>query len=238
MSDPLANVKRLTALLRSKMAPQKIVERVTQSGYEYLRDYYQNLAQTWKNKIGGKSYYWNSVVKSAGMRVNGSRGEFGISRVGVNLLYYGGTVTPGKSMANPGGKPTKRLAMPARAEAYGRIPGSIGGLKIKWVQNPETGYMQMALVSGDGGATNRTGKAVMLKGKKIAKRGKNKGKEVDTTIADAGGTVYFWLIRSAVIKPHPTARPTKKAVFDHLSEAQRNYIASVRNEAMALRGAQ
>lgn len=91
------------------------------------------------NKLGGqRTHYWGEARNSVNVTSDENGGRINISKVGVALHYYGGTVVPTEK---------KALTIPARAEYHGRRAGEFdlsfvpawgaGGNLIGSLQNEE-----------------------------------------------------------------------------------------------------
>jgi hypothetical protein len=67
---------------------------------------------------GRRSHYWRAAAQSTSWRVEGEHIDIAVAKEGVGLHLKGGSVRPVNA---------KALAIPARAEAYGRLPADFAG---------------------------------------------------------------------------------------------------------------
>ncbi len=103
-----------------------------------------------------------------------------VKQVGIRLHWFGGTVTPGKSISHITGRPTQYLTIPAIAEAHGKSAREIPDLE---------------LVRGQGG------RAIAL-----AQTGGESGRKHKKT----RGMIFYWLVKSATIRSNHDILPTNR----------------------------
>lgn len=89
------------------------------------RAHFDKLDQERANELGGKrTHFWRGVKKSVQNPViaGASTAVVAINHVGFRQRLQGGVIRPGRSMNPRTGRPTRFLAIPLRAEAYGIRP--------------------------------------------------------------------------------------------------------------------
>lgn len=81
------------------------------------------------NALGGpRTNYYAKAAKSTHWQTTGDGVKVSVPHVGIGLLYYGGTVRPGKGISSKTGKPTRRLTIPAIAAAHGKSAAEFNDL--------------------------------------------------------------------------------------------------------------
>lgn len=140
---------------------------------------FQTLAGTNVNRFGVRGGFWNRML--AGTRAGGdaAAGFVAMPRE-VALRFFGGTVFPQKG---------KYLAIPARAEAYGKSPRVFNDLRF------------IPFRSGARALVQR--EQTVLKFGRKRKDGSRKVSGRQT-----GGGVFFWLVPSATIQANRDVIPT------------------------------
>jgi hypothetical protein len=142
---------------------------------------------------GPRGDFWADVISSTESTATSEAATVTLNELGIGLRYYGGEVTPGKSISSYTGELTKALAIPSDKVpvAGGRQirPGKAGILAFIQSRNP--GETVGVLVEG----------ALQ----KIT-RGVNKGK--DRRIPKPGGSLLYTLRTITRHKPDPNILPS------------------------------
>lgn len=142
--------------------------------------------------------FYADAARATTWEADESGGTVSVAHRGIRLRFEGGTVRPVNA---------KFLAIPARAEAYGRRPREFDDLQPIFFEH--------------GGALIQTEQQrVQIKGRKSRDGSKaysvKQGEEL-------GGAVMFWLVKSATHDPDPTVLPTDEALqAAALDEVRRN----------------
>jgi hypothetical protein len=159
-----------------------------------VKGYLDDLEDNRPNQLGGaRTHYWSSARQSTSFSLDSDGATVSISRIGMKLHYHGGTVTAGKGISSFSGKPTRYLAIPARAEAHGRKPSDFHDLIPLWGRN---GPYALARSVSTMIATTRSRAKNAASRPFLVKRG-----------SEQGGEVMFWLKESVTLQPDPTVIP-------------------------------
>lgn len=121
-----AGLMLLRARGLAEMVPDLVEGGVMFAVQEHVRTHYQGKP----NKLGAPGTgYWEKVIQSAQSVVSGEAVTVTLRGIGLAMKYHGGTILPGKGISKKTGKPTRMLAIPVAAEAYGKTPGMFGNLE-------------------------------------------------------------------------------------------------------------
>ena len=145
-----------------------------------IQNQFRGLSSSNRNRFGVRGGFWNRMLAGTSARADAQQGVVRMPRE-VALRYFGGIVTPKKS---------KFLAIPARAEAYGKSPRQFNDLRFQ----PFAGKPGGMLVQRDQTRVSYG-------------RARKDGSRKVTTDA-AGGGVFFWLVPMAIIKADRNVLPT------------------------------
>lgn len=165
------------------------------------------------DRLGAEhSGFWADAARNVQVpQIEGDNIAIGINKLGLRLRYYGGTVTPGKSLSWKTGKPTQWLSIPAVADAYGKrtqefdfSAGGVGNLHFVFFR-PDLAALVENLAS-------------------VIKKGRN---GVYKHVASTIGTVIFWLKKSLTYKADPTVLPTDKEMLDAAEEAGQEQLLNI-----------
>lgn len=108
---------RTRVILRSIAAAllsREVREIAGRAGVNTFKGHFRRLDNSRHNKLGGpRSHFWSAAADATNFRVVPEGAEINVAHTGVALRYHGGTVRPVNA---------KALAIPARPEAYGRLP--------------------------------------------------------------------------------------------------------------------
>lgn len=168
---------------------------VEEAAADSIRDHLAKAESGRPNKMGWpRQHWWAKAARSVSSARRPGMVTVSIAQLGFRQRLEGGVIRAGRNISSKTGQPTQWLAIPARAEAYGKRPGEFGNLKFTRI---ETGGF--ALVAATGGATRQR---------------KIKGQIRAAVLRGAEeGLVMFWLRRSVRQKPDPTVLPTEQAMF-------------------------
>ncbi len=158
------------------------------------------------NPLGGvRTHFYSSAAKSVSdPRVRGGEISFTITKIGLAQRWLGGTITAGTGTSSVSGKPTKFLAIPARAEAYNQPPSRFPDLHFV----PRRG--------GGGMLVEALQTKVSIAGRK---------NKTVTRGSEAGGLVMFWLVKEVHQKPDPSVMPTEGELLTASTTAMGQYLA-------------
>jgi len=141
---------------------------------------------------GARTHFYANAAKSVHWPVtNGVGAGFVITWIGLAQRWLGGHIEAGGGTSSASGGPTKYLAIPARAESYGKTPGEFDDLEFV----PR---------KAGGGMLVQTLQTQFVYGKKT----KSGTRDYSTTTV--GGLVMFWLVTSVDQAPDPDVMPTEE----------------------------
>jgi hypothetical protein len=171
----------------------------------YLRDWFFNLDKTKPNKFGGaRTHFFANTARSVQNPViSGGVSSVSINQVGLAARLLGATIHAGVGTSSSSGKPTQFLALPARAEAYGKTPAQFHDLVFIREKRGNGGAMLVQAL--------QTGVSV---GKKAVRR-----------LSEIGGLVMFWLVKQVTIKPDPSLMPTDSQIVQAAVTPAESYLA-------------
>ena len=125
---------QLEALGRMADRPQRIIAGATGSVLKLLQQHFKGRQQE-PNRLGGKkTNFWQAVYRST--QIGEVTDRYGMVVIGEPRFaqkVYGGTIQAGKNISKATGKPTKYLAIPARAEAHGKTPSLMKDMELQFV---------------------------------------------------------------------------------------------------------
>lgn len=140
------------------------------------------------NRLGGqRTHFYSQAAQATTWEAQGGDVRISIAHLGVRQRFLGGVIRPVNK---------KALAIPARAEAYGKTPGEFQDLKLVVFRSGAS-----ALVQADQSLIRfvRSRKDGTIKLKRMGSR---------------GGLVMFWLVKSVRQAPDPGVLPTKQALAE------------------------
>jgi hypothetical protein len=168
-----------------------------------LREHFRSLDSTKANRMGGKrTHFWSQVRKSVHQPelIGGDGVKVAITHVGIAQRYFGGVIVPDRK---------KWLAVPARAEAHGRRPLSFHDLHFVLFRRDLAALVQNYQTQFSYG-----------------RRRKDGTRKLKTE--DAGGGVFYWLVKRVVQRPDPTVLPPRERLIAAAVTAAEEYI-EIRN---------
>jgi hypothetical protein len=162
-----------------------------------LQDHFQNL-DTRGNKLDGRrTHYFADAARSISYETDPDGVTISIHQLGIGLHYFGGTITPVN---------TKYLTIPARSEAHGRRAGEFNNLEILWGRK------------GPYALAERQSQEIKIR--------KRKGQTKLYQGAERGGAIFFWLVKSATIKPNEETLPPEEEIMDTAIQAMLKQLGS------------
>ena len=178
-----------------------------QAAANLVRDHLFALDAERPNQLGGpRTHFYANAAKSVTTpEPDGPDATFTITQIGLAQRWLGGEIKPGGGTSSVTGNPTKYLAIPARAEAYGKTPGEFNDLEFR--KTATGGLLVESLQTGVSiGRRTRHGRTV------------TRGNE-------AGGLVMFWLVTSVNQKPDPTVLPTEQEMGDEAARHMESHLS-------------
>lgn len=154
------------------------------------------------NKLGGACthFYMKAGDSVSDPTATGNTFSFNITKLGLAQRWLGGDIEAGKGISSATGEPTKFLAIPARAEAYGKPPSAFPDLVFVPRPNGEAMLVQ-ALQTLVG-----------------------YGKKGPRSRGERGGLTMYWLVEKVHQDPDPTVMPTEKELTDAAVQAGSEYL--------------
>lgn len=135
------------------------------------------------NRLGGaRTHFYSGAAQATTWREAGDDVVIAIDQLGIRQRYLGGLIRPVK---------TKRLAIPARAESYGKAPGEFRDLTVAFL-----GGGRLALVRAS---------QSLIRFVKSRKTGQIKVKKIGA----AGGEILFWLVPEVTQAADPAVLPAR-----------------------------
>jgi hypothetical protein len=175
---------------------------------------------SWLKKRNTKSpntNYYGNAAKSVTSFSDAQGATVRMLHRGLSLRYTGGVVLPGKSISSKTGKPTKSIALASKF-----VPIRNGNRLL-----PHDFPSLAFIPSRKGGDT--TGVLVLAE-KKLATRGKNKGRFIDVAIPQGrGGKIMFVLRKRTTHTADPTVIPSDKDLSIAAEKFIRRYIDTLIN---------
>ncbi|HEV2207308.1 MAG TPA: fibronectin type III domain-containing protein [Verrucomicrobiae bacterium] len=166
-----------------------------------LRQHLFDLDGSHANAMGGRrTHFFADGARSVqNPAVSGGLASVVVNHVGLAQRWLGGTIRAGAGTSSATGSATKYLAIPARAEAYGRRPGEFHDLVF---EKTKTGGMlvqalQTVLTRAQGGFKTR----------------------------QTGGLVMYWLKTEVEQEPEPDVMPSEQEFGAAVGEAVGSFVA-------------
>lgn len=190
----------LTAL-EGAMTPRALAANI---GEAEVKLFQRHLLNNPPNKQGWPSTgFWPAAARAVNYQATDAGPLININQQGVRQRLLGGMVRPVNK---------KFLAIPARAEAYGRAPSEFNNLKVAF---------------GRGGAFA----LVEAAASQITYGKKKKNGQRDFSVTQVGGGVFYWLVKFAEQHPDPTVIPDERDVIQVAGETMDRIVKRVGGEA-------
>lgn len=139
--------------------------------------------------------FWQRAARATNYTASAAGPVINVNQVGVRQRLSGGDIFPVNKQF---------LAIPARAEAYGKAPSEFDNLKVAF---HNTGGRREAFALVEAAASQINYAKV--------KRGQV---HRDFTVTQVGGGVYFWLVKSVHQNPDPTVIPDPRDIVQVAGE--------------------
>lgn len=201
--DSAEAVAAIRSITRSVSDRQGLHAAIAIDSEEFVRDH---LDAKYSHRDADGITFWHDVINRIESSANNAEATVMLQEVGIALRYYGGDVTPGKSISSYTGKPTRALAVPTNKVAVAagrRVPPKLSGL--------------LAFVRKAQGLRETVGFLVEGQEKTLT-RGKNKG-TVKIVPKPGGGLLYT--LRTI------TRHREDKGILPPESELQRIALAAI-----------
>ena len=169
----------------------------------FVQDYLFDLDATRTNKMGGlRTHFFANAARSVSTpQPVGAGAAFSINQVGFAQRLRGGIIRPGVGVSSATGEMTKFLAIPARAESYGKTPGEFHDLVFQ---------------------PTRTGGMLVQGLQTVITRGNRKG---DYSTTPIGGLVMYWLVKEVNQTADPTILPSDIALAGAAGDSMESYLS-------------
>ena len=191
----------LTAL-QNVMKPRAIAANIGEAEVLLFQNHFRNAPP---NKYGYPSTgFWKGAVRATNYTATDAGVTINVNQVGVRQRYQGGDIYP------TGGR--KYLAIPARAEAYGKAPGEFNNLQLAFRR---TGGRVQAFALVEAAATQI----------KLGRKNKSGQRSYDTQVT--GGGVYFWLVKHVHQNPDPSVIPDRRDMMHVAKETMDDIVERV-----------
>ena len=204
--------------LKGVLSEREINEFVAQAEIDLFRI---NLLANGTNKRGWPSTaFWERAAKSLSWSEELGGVSINIAQVGVRQRYQGGGINPTSGHVH--------LSIPARAEAYGHVPGDFTNLRLAF--HHVGGRAQaFALVEADGAQAkpirHRVGdEMTSLKSNRSHKNDGASSRRLLPEKDTLGGGVYFWLVDSVYQDPDPDVIPDNREIAATAKDALEDLV--------------
>lgn len=178
-----------------------------------VKDHFHQLESASQNPLG-KSGYWDKAAQSVQQPEVKSDGVgIGVTKEGVGLHLFGGTVKPGKNISRKTGRPTQYMTISARSEAYAKRAGEFDNLRIVFGK----GRKPIALAESDSAPSFES--HVQFGRSGVARRVR-----VQKPVGTSGGIIMFWLVKQVTIRGNPNVVPKLTDMTTPAFEACLQYL--------------
>jgi hypothetical protein len=193
-------VTPLLNALPAQLAPERVGPPVGQAVANLLRAHFARLDQKRPNALGGdRTHFYARAAKNTSYAVAPPGVTVSVNSQGIAQRYFGGVIKPVKA---------KKLAIPARAESYGKSPREFSNLEVAFGKRGPYALVERA--STDIKTIKRKSGELRIK------RG-----------ADRGGGVMFWLVDQVNQAADPTVLPGDGETALAAFLAARDYVRIV-----------
>jgi len=206
------------ARVRAMLASTELGEVLARGAQNVVSEHLVKYDQDHPNRYAGAGAQRTHTFLAAARNTHGSLTAKGIRVTivspAISLHYHGGDVLPvtARLLAIPI-DPTHPAADPEAAQAYGSAPRKFSHLRL--VMYGKTGVGALvgrARTNIKIGADRRKGR----EGQQRIKQG--------ATIE--GGGIFYWLVKSATISPHPDVLPTTDRLLAGIEQSGLDYLAA------------
>jgi hypothetical protein len=193
--------------LRQAIALEKVSEVLGRAGVRTIQDHLRARDASHPNALGGRrTHFWSAAARSTTYRTVSDGALISISHAGAALQYFGGTVRPVNR---------KFLSIPAIPEAHGMSPSDFSDLEPITFRLPGRPPLH-ARVQRD---------QQRISFRKDTRKGAAEGAKRLKRGAETRGIIYFWLVKSATIGPHPDVLPPTETIQADANTAVASYLS-------------
>jgi len=184
--------------LEGAMEPKQIAAAIGEAEVTLFQKHFVNAGP---NKQGWPSTdFWSRAAKATNAQASPNAVIISVAQVGVRQRLQGGDIFPTGDH--------QYLAIPARAEAYGRAPEEFDNLKVGYSRRGAFALVENDATRINGGRQNKAGQR-------------------DFSTEVVGGGVFFWLVKSVHQEPDPTVIPDDRDIMQVASETLNAIIERV-----------
>ena len=193
---------RVLTALEGVMTPRALAANI---GEAEVKLFQRHLLNNPPNKYGYPSTgFWKDAARAVSYKATDAGPLISINQQGVRQRLQGGTIRPVNK---------KYLAIPARAEAYGKAPSEFNNLKVAYNRSGAFALVEAAA-------------SQISYGRKDRKTGLR-----DRSITQVGGGVFYWLVKEAHQNPDPTVIPADEDIMQVARETMDRIVKRVGGEA-------
>lgn len=214
------NSEKLEALRRraGNINPDGLARIGGRAAVGMLVSHFQKLDAERPNKLGGqRTHFFGNAARAtadgSNPRVSNGVASIEIKSLGLAQRRFGGTIKAGKGISRATGQLTKYLAIPARAEAYGKTPGEFDDLEFVPFKSGKRGRGGMLVEKFLTPLTGKNGKRL---------KNPSRGAESRTQ----GGLVMYWLVPEVRQDADPSVMPTDQAIADVAADQMQRELNS------------
>jgi hypothetical protein len=212
-SVEISIVDRATPAIRDMAARLKsddLKAIAGRAGAGVVRTWLRTLESSRPNALGGeRTSFWGKAASATSWQPTADGAEVYTAATGVLYQRWGGTLLPSGRTSSVTGQAIVNLAIPARAEAHGRLPSDFDNLvpMIRWRDGKRraVGLAEPASQDISFGPARKDGS-------RRVKRGAEHG------------AVLFWLVKSAQKGPDESVLPPPDLVGDAVTLALLRYV--------------
>lgn len=207
-------VDRATPAIRDMMARLRsddLKAIAGRAGANVVRYWLRTLDSSRANALGGRrTNFYGKAATATFSQPTADGAEVHTAATGILYQRFGGVLKPSGRISSVTGKAIVHLAIPARAEAHGRLPSDFNNLlpMIRWRDGKRTvvGLEEAQSQDISFGSMRKDGSRKLKRG------------------AQRGGGVMFWLVKSAQKGPDEDVLPPPDLVGDAVTLALADYV--------------
>ena len=193
------------------MNPQAVNQVAGRSGANVMKSWLRDLESSRPNALGGaRTHFWGKAASAVGYEAGSDGATVYTAATGVLYQRFGGTLKPSGRVSSVTGKAIVNLAIPARAEAHGKVPSDFNNL-IPLIRRRNGKPTAIALVEAE------SQDVTLGKPRKDGTRKVKRGQE-------RGGGVLFWLVKQAQKDPDEGVFPPDDLIRDAVQLHVLDYI--------------
>ncbi|HXI73455.1 MAG TPA: hypothetical protein VNN22_24190 [Verrucomicrobiae bacterium] len=199
------NVSPAMVALEGLFTPSQLAANIGEAEVNLFQNHFIH-APT--NKYGYPTTgFWPAAARATNWSAVADGVNINVNQIGIRQRFMGGDIFPVHA---------KNLAIPARAEAYGKTPGEFNNLQLAWHR---VGGRSEAFALVEAAATQVH----------LGRKGKNGARSYDTHVT--GGGVYFWLVKSVSQNPDPEVIPADEDILSVASDTVNEMIERASRDA-------